>query len=80
MTWQQSASSKFFTLQMGACVASVWHLGPNRWAARVGGASGLDVMKDFAILQDAQAWCITELAALRRAGQCDEVKRSDDST
>jgi len=72
MDWQQSTSGNLYTLQMGTCVASVWQSSDKQWGARVAGQSRPVAIKDFPTLQDAQAWCITGLAALRRSGQCGE--------
>ena len=59
-----------YTLTAGPCAATVWNSGRHGYAAKVIYGSMTTAQYGFTTLENAQAWCLTELAALRAAGRC----------
>jgi hypothetical protein len=71
MEWQQSDGR--YTLQRGTCQATVWRNTDGLWVARIETQRYAPSIARFPVLEDAQAWVITELPNLHRAGECGEA-------
>ena len=71
MEWQQDPTTpERYTLAAGTCQARVWRTARHGWGAAVQHIGVDDAKYGFRSLADAQAWCLAELANLRRQGRC----------
>lgn len=69
-----------YTLTAGRCSATTWNAGKHGYAAKVGYGSMTTAHYGFPTLEDAQAWCLSELAELRATGRCESVPFIYDAT
>ena len=70
MEWMSTNEGRTHTVRQDDCQALVWRMATGAWDAlviRQGRAVGHD---RFVALQDAQAWCEAEIAALAATGPC----------
>lgn len=70
MQWMVDQDTERYILTAGPCTATVWNSGRHGYAAKVAYGSMTTAQYGFATLENAQAWCLTELATLRVAGKC----------
>ncbi len=70
MEWMADPTTERYTLTAGPCTAIVWNSGRHGYAAKVAYGSMTTAQYGFTTLENAQAWCLTELAQLRAAGRC----------
>ena len=70
MDWQTDTTRERFTLTQGTCQGLVWRPRHGDWTALVS-RNGVALSHDtFTVLEDAQAWCETEITVLTAAGRC----------
>lgn len=62
-----------YSLTAGRCSATAWNAGKHGYAAKVGFGSMNTAHYGFDTLEDAQAWCLNELAELRTSGRCESI-------
>lgn len=83
MEWTTDPAGKVterYTLTAGSCSATAWNTGKHGYAAKIGYRSMTTAHFGFNTLEDAQAWCLTELAQLRASGRCESVAVGSDAT
>ncbi len=69
MDWISDTGQQYTTTQ-GTCQGIVWHNTGGSWKAIVS-RQGVAVRTNrFMTLEEAQAWCETQLAVLAAAGRC----------
>ncbi len=78
MEWTIDPITERPTLATGACTATIWNAGHGDYAATVTDNGMVTARQGFATLEDAQAWCLTQLADLRVAGKCENVTTAAD--
>ena len=70
MEWTSDTTGRRYTTTQGSCQGTVWQDATDLWTAIVS-AHGLAVgQNSFTAVEDAQAWCEAEVAALTAAGWC----------
>jgi hypothetical protein len=72
MEWHLNAAGRH-CLQQGEYIAEVWQTTDGTWIARIEAGGTFQSMGPFPNIEDAQAWCISRLAELRRSGACGEL-------
>jgi hypothetical protein len=70
MEWTTDHDTERYILTAGPCTATVWNSGRHGYAAKVMYGSMTTAQYGFTTLENAQAWCLSELASLRAAGRC----------
>jgi len=65
MEWEEDNGR--YQLQHGEYLAEVWQTTDGTWIARVETPRYAPGMGRFPTLEDAQVWCLTELANIHRA-------------
>ena len=71
MEWQQDLTARErYTLAAGTCQARVWRTARHGWGAAVQYGIVDSATYGFRSLEDAQAWCLAELAQQRAQGRC----------
>jgi len=79
MEWTIHPITECPTLAMGTCAATIWNSGRHGYAATITHRGMATAQYGFATLEDAQAWCLTQLAGLRVAGKCERsITNADD--
>ena len=78
MEWTIDPITERPTLATGVCTATVWQSGDDAYVATVANSGMVTVQSGFSTLEDAQAWCLTQLAGLRVAGKCASVTQPTD--
>ena len=78
MEWTRDPITERPTLATGACTATVWNSGRHGYAATITHRGMATAQYGFATLEDAQGWCLTELAKLRVVGKCARVTQPVD--
>ena len=71
MDWTGPDSALTYTLTQGTCQAKVWYSAVDGWVASVTRGTTTIGQLNFTTLQDAQAWCETQVTKLVDDGQCD---------
>ena len=67
MEWATDHDTDRYILTARPCSATVWNAGRHGYAAKVTHGSMTTAQYGFTTPENAQAWCLTELAALRAA-------------
>jgi hypothetical protein len=70
MEWTADPTTERYTLAADTCSATVWNSGRHGYAAKISYGSMTTAQYGFTTLENAQAWCLTGLAAMRAAGRC----------
>jgi hypothetical protein len=76
MEWMTDPAGKVierYSLTAGRCSATAWNAGRHGYAAKVGYGGMTTAHYGFNTLEDAQAWCLMELAELRATGRCEST-------
>jgi hypothetical protein len=73
MEWTIDPVTERPSLATGTCTATVWNSGRHGYAATVTHRGMATAQYGFTTLDEAQAWCLTQLAGLRVAGKCASV-------
>ena len=63
---------------MGTCAATVWNSDRHGFAATLGYRGMSTATYGFDTIENAQAWCVTQLAELRVSGKCGNEKQASD--
>lgn len=72
MGWQETNGR--YTLRRGTCEATVWRTQEHGYGAMLSRAGMQLATYGYSTLEDAQAWCLMELARMRQAGECGEAE------
>ncbi len=78
MEWTTDPATSRYTIAYGLCAATVWLSTRHGYAATVTHRGLATAQYGFTTLEDAQAWCLTQLAGLRVAGKCASVTQPTD--
>ena len=73
MEWTLDPATTRYTIAYGLCAATVWLSTRHGYAVKVGYGSMATAQYGFTTLEDAQAWCLTQLAEVRVTGKCASV-------
>ena len=79
MEWTKDPAVEAYSLAMGTCAATVWNAGRHGYAAKITYRGMATAQYGFATLENAQAWCLTQLAELRVAGKCASTQTLPDT-
>jgi hypothetical protein len=66
MGWQRDNRRDLFSIEEGSCRCLVWQSGSMTWTATVAMEGYAYIHDSFRTLEDAQAWCLKQLAQRRR--------------
>ena len=69
MEWTHDIDQQY-TLTQGTCQGLVWRHRHGDWAALVSRDDMAVSHDSFTVLEDAQAWCETEITLLAAMGRC----------
>ena len=79
MKWTVDPATTRYTVAYGIYAATVWNSDRHGFAATLTYRGMVTAQYGFATLEDAQAWCLTNLAELRVSGKCERsITNADD--
>ncbi len=78
MEWTLDPATTRYTIAYGLCAATIWLSTRHGYAATVTHRGMSTAQYGFTTLEDAQAWCLTQLAELRVTGKCASVTQPTD--